>query len=35
MPVNRLTYETIVAFYGAPFAKAWFRPVSAVFKDQD
>lgn len=35
MPVNRITYETIAAFYGQSFARTWFRPVSAVFKDTD
>lgn len=32
MPVTRIAYETIVSLYGEAFAKTWFRPVSAVFK---
>jgi hypothetical protein len=30
MPVPLITYEMITALYGAPFARAWFRPVSIV-----
>ena len=35
MPVTRFAYETIAALYGQSFAQAWFRPVSAVFKDAE
>ncbi len=30
MLVPLITYETISALYGEPFAKTWFRPVSLV-----
>ena len=28
MLVPRITYDTIAAIYGEPFARLWFRPVA-------
>ena len=35
MLVPLITFETISAVYGEAFAKAWFRPYSAIRKTVD